>query len=293
MASIEAIDSWADGDYVHQAELTNLARAASGCGVLATTLTLTVTGADRVVTYPSFAMTVPNGSGGVVGVVIAAGTHTADAGEAAGPRHDIGVYDVSAAAFQLVKGVATAEEGDVEDAPLPVLTADQVLVYRLRIEQSATVVATTAVKGRGIEIREQHYRTSADFTKNNNDTLGNVTGLAFVVGASQVWDYDFTAQALIGATPDIKVAITLPAAATGTGYAEKVNAASHLGARLADITASQTLADAAAGIALRGFGTVVSSTTPGTAQVQAAQGTATVEDTIVYSGASIRARRVA
>jgi len=292
VATIEAIASHDDGDFLHDAEVKNKRIADAGAGILASTLSLTVTGADRVITYPSFACVVPNGTGGLVARVAASGTVTADIGESAGPRIDILVYDNSDAAVKLVKGVATAETGDVSECPMPELTDDQILIARSRIEQSASVITAANVKGRGIEIREQVYSSSV-LTKNNNDTLASIPGMAFVMGASQTWNYTFEAQAVIGATPDIKVAMTLPAAATGTGYVEKVNAASHFGARMSDVTASTALADAAAGVAIRGFGTIVNSTTPGTAQVQAAQNTATSEDTTIYAGGCIRAWRVA
>lgn len=293
MATIEAIDSNQDGDFLHAAEIKNRRIAAAGAGILATSLSLTVTGLDRVITYPSFALVAPNSTGGLVGVVVPAGTVTADVGEADGPRIDNLVYDQSEAAVKLVKGVATAETGDIDEAPMPDLTDDQVLIARARIETSAAVLTPANVKGRGIEIREQCYRTSSNFTKNAADTLADVTGLKIVMGASQTWEYQFEAQASIGTTPDIKTAFTLPASATGTGFVEKLGTSTRIGARLSDITASQSLTDANAGVALRGFGTIVNSTTPGTAQVQAAQDTSTAEDTILYSGACIRAWRVA
>src|SRR5690606_14265755 len=68
--------------------------------------------------------------------------------------------------------------------------------------------------------------TASNFTKNNNDTLGDVTGLSFPIGASETWVFQVVAQASIGATPDIKVAFTVPSGAAGTGNATKLNGSS-------------------------------------------------------------------
>ena len=136
-------------------------------------------------------------------------------------------------------------------------------------------------------------RMTSNFTKNNNDTLGNVTGLSFAIPASQVWAFQVFAEASIGATPDIKVALTVPAGATATGLATKIDAAATQSVRVADYTSAQALVSAAAGVGLLLSGTVVNSTTAGTVQVQAAQNTATVEDTIIYAQSYIMAWRIA
>ena len=139
----------------------------------------------------------------------------------------------------------------------------------------------------------QRSRSTANFTKNNNDTLGDVTGISFAIPASQVWGFRVTAQALIGATPDIKVAFTVPAAATGTGLATKLDAAGMVNVRVTDWTAANALVTAAAGVGIELTGVIVNSTTAGTVQLQAAQNTATVEDTILYAQATIEAWRIA
>lgn len=283
----------ADGEFWHAAEVTNRTRAEQGAGVCASTLTMSVTGASRVVTYPAFAGVAPSTLGVLTPFSVAASTATHDAGDAAGARIDIGVYDTSDAAVKIVKGVATEESGDVEEAPMPALTSDQIMLWRTRIEANASVVATTGIVGRAIEVRTQVQQVTADFTKNNSAAMGNVTGCRFAIGASQTWVFDFYLPALIGATPDIKVAFTVPAGASGTGDAGKIDATGLVWQRVADWTSAQVLASAAAGAALRGSGRIVNSTTPGIVQLQAAQNAATVEDTILYAGGFIVARKVA
>jgi len=139
---------------------------------------------------------------------------------------------------------------------------------------------------------QQVARNTSNFTKNANDTLGDVTGLAFAIPASQVWGFEVIAQALIGATPDIKVAITAPVGATATGLAIRYDAAAPVAVRVTDWTAAQALASAAAGVGLHLFGTVVNSTTAGIVQLQAAQNTSTAEDTIIYAQSLLRAWRI-
>jgi len=144
----------------------------------------------------------------------------------------------------------------------------------------------------------QVSRSTSNFTKNNNDTLGDVTGIAFPIGANQVWAFQVNAPASIGASPDIKLAFTVPAGASASGLAYVItDGATNTGTagavRIADLTASTGLAGLTAGVGLVISGVVVNSSTAGTVQLQAAQNSATAEDTIIYAQSFITAWRIA
>jgi len=137
----------------------------------------------------------------------------------------------------------------------------------------------------------QTWRSTANFTKNANVTLGDVTGIKFWMDASTVWSFVMEGQLSTGATPDIKCAFTVPSGAAGTGNAIKIDAAAHVAIRVTDWTASNSLATAAAGVGLRLTGTIVNSSTAGWVQLQAAQDTSDASDTIIYAQSFITAWR--
>ena len=140
---------------------------------------------------------------------------------------------------------------------------------------------------------QQVARSTSQLTVNASETLANVVGLAFAIPASQVWGFEIFAKALIGATPDIKVAFTAPAGAAITGLATRLDAAGLANVLVTDYLTAVALTTAAAGVGLRLSGVVVNSTAAGTVQLQAAQNTSTAEDTIIYTNSSLRAWRIA
>lgn len=291
MATVEAVGSPANGDYWPDAFVKAQRLAASGIGVIQDSISLTVTGGDLGVTIPAFCGVAPDGAGVLYPFLSALITLTHDAGEAAGPRIDLGVYDKSDATMKIVKGTATEETGDVAETPTPHTTSDQVLIYQARIEQNAAVLAVAAVKGRAIAVRTQTFATTI-LTRNNSAALTDVPAAKFAMGPNQTWAFEFKARATIGATPDIKAAFTGPSGFSGTGHLMKRGTASLAAADVTDYTAATAVADANAGIEFEAIGTLASSSAAGLAQLQIAQNTATGEDTIIQPGVIV-ARRLA
>lgn len=211
-----------------------------------------------------------------------AGTLVADS---TNPRWTWIVLD-STGTEQMVSGTAAATPS------IPELGADYFPLMLVYVAAGATIASSQTNYDQRIgPALTQTWRSTANFTKNANDTLGDVTGIKFFVGASEVWSFVYESQASIGATPDIKVAFTVPASAAVTGNAIKIDAAAHAAVRAADFTSAQALTSAAAGVAVRLTGTVVNSSTAGWVQLRAAQNTSTAEDTILYAQGFITAYR--
>jgi hypothetical protein len=153
VATVELVAVPVDGDYLHHATLENMRLAENGAGVLGHTFGATVTNSDRVVLLPALRGLCPDGAGGLVYFTYAGGTLTHDVGDAL-PRVDIGVWDASGAAPAIVKGTATAETGDVAEAPEPALSSDQIMLYRVRIPASASTITAANTRGRAIDVSE-------------------------------------------------------------------------------------------------------------------------------------------
>jgi hypothetical protein len=151
MATIEIIDSHEDGDFLHAAELLNLVRAAHGAGVVDSSVQVTVTGTDRDITFPAFDAYVPNGSGGLTFIAFAGATKTVSLGNADDPFTGIAVLDASGN-LDIREGPATEEVGDVEEAPVPDLEADEILILKFRMDAGAAVLPVANVEGRAIYV---------------------------------------------------------------------------------------------------------------------------------------------
>ena len=84
--------------------------------------------------------------------------------------------------------------------------------YTAKIGDVLTFVSEGSGNWRQVASKPASYiaRSTSDFTKNNSSTLGDVTGIAFPIGASEVWAFQVYAEAFIGTSPDIKVAFTVP-----------------------------------------------------------------------------------
>ena len=187
----------------------------------------------------------------------------------------------------LVSGTAAAtpavpELDNTNDVPL-------MLVY---VAAGATIASSQTNYDQRIPLMEQTWRCTSTLTKNANTTLGDVTGLKFFIDASQVWTFESFCEISTAATPDIKVAFTVPSGAAGTGLAMKVDAAATQSVRVTDWTTANALASAAAGVGMILSGTMVNSTTAGWCQLQAAQNTNDASDTQVFIQSWITARRV-
>lgn len=207
------------------------------------------------------------------------------------------VADASNPRFALISldstGAAVLTSGTAASAPVPPDLGDYVPLMLVRIAAAATIASTQTNYDQRVPITTQTWFCSSTLTKNANVTLADVTGLKFFVGASETWVFEAQLQLSTGATPDIKMAFTVPSGAAGTGTFLYHATTAIASGRVSDWTASTSMTTAAAGTGATLTGRIVNSTTQGWVQLQAAQDTSDASDTIVYVGSWITARRVA
>ena len=161
MATVELVGGHADGDYLHAAELENYRRAANGCGVLASSISATVTQTDLNIVLPAFDYVAPDGSGGRKVVSYAGGTLTRSANSSGNPANDLIVGDASGN-VTLRDGTTTAETGDVEDAPEVTLASDEIVIAKVRRASGTTAVLTTHISPRAIDVSDAWPSKGAD-----------------------------------------------------------------------------------------------------------------------------------
>lgn len=151
MADVELVAAPDDGDFLHGAEVEAIWEGNRGAGVLGRTLTATVTESDMIITLPAITARVPDGSGNMVLVSYAGGNVTVSTADTTNPRIDIIVLDSSGAAA-VKAGTATEETGDVEEAPMPSLASDEILLARVRVENGVSAIAAAKIKGRAVNV---------------------------------------------------------------------------------------------------------------------------------------------
>ncbi len=129
-------------------------------------------------------------------------------------------------------------------------------------------------------------RTTSDFIKNANTTLGDVSGLSFPIAASEVWLFYVGLSLDSSVTADIKLGLTAPSGATGR-WGNTLNAVS------ASIASNLTAATIGTDELYIITGLVVNSTNAGTVQLQAAQNTSDATNTTIFTHSHILAVKVA
>jgi hypothetical protein len=180
MASIEMVwtptDGAGPGGQFHATEAENWVKEVTkGQGVELETYSMTVTGADMVVTIPAFTAVVPDGSGSFVLIQKTAATNvTISAADATNPRVDIITVDASGNVVATA-GTPTAETGDVVEAPMPALAADEILLAKVKVGNGVVVIGVDKVFGRAVfaDIYKTRYLTGwvADDATNPSLTL--------------------------------------------------------------------------------------------------------------------------
>lgn len=208
------------------------------------------------------------------------------AADSSNPRWSWVALNTSGTAV-LVSGTAAAtpsipELNSTNDIPL-------MLVY---VAAGATLASAQTNYDQRQMLTEQTWYATASLTSNTDVTLNDVAGLKFFMDASQTWVFEAHLQVSTAATPDLKLAFTVPSGAAGTGNWLYQATTAIASARVSDWTAAQSLTTAAAGTGADLYGRMVNSTTAGWVQLQAAQDTSDGSDTIVYIGSWITARRV-
>lgn len=135
-----------------------------------------------------------------------------------------------------------------------------------------------------------YARCTATLTKNNSTAFSDITGLAFAVGANEVWEFAFVVHLVSAVAAGFKMTLTGPAAPTalrfgiisGTGtpgsataFSSAVNAASNANDQVFMVS-----------------GLLRNGANAGTVQLQGAQNAADPTDTKFYIESHVRAFRI-
>ena len=199
------------------------------------------------------------------------------------------VYIDAAGAVQMALG-DPAPNAQTEPS-IPTVAGAAVKYYK--VQSGQTVAANVAIKiDKSVQTHPLTWasRTTSNFTKNTNDTLGNVTGLSFPIGASEVWAVEVEMQTASNASGGLKFAFTVPSGGAVTGNVVFGAAAAVVNVRSADLTSAS--GSTTATVTSRITAMVVNSTTAGTVQLQAAQNASHASDSIVYAGSFLKAWRL-
>lgn len=137
-------------------------------------------------------------------------------------------------------------------------------------------------------------RKSANEVVNGSSTLQNDDHLLLALGVSEVWAFEFVIFHDSGTTPDIKMAITVPAGATlawGSLYALATGGSSFTGTTETVSGTSRDFATAGVGVTrivtLTGY--VANGANAGNLQLQWAQNTSNGTDTTVHANSILKA----
>lgn len=158
------------------------------------------------------------------------------------------------------------------DALLNAQIRDNGLILKTSIADDGTLSALLA------------SRTTSDFIKNANTTLGDVTGLSFAIGASEVWAFLAAAYYISNASADLKYNLTVPSGASGR-YGVSQGTQVTIGTTI--VLGTDGTDDSHVFV-----GTVVNSTTAGTVQLQAAQNSSHASNTTIYTNSSMLAVKI-
>lgn len=126
-------------------------------------------------------------------------------------------------------------------------------------------------------------RKTADETVNNSDALQNDDDLLFAMTASTTYEIELLLLISSNATADFKMAFTLPAGADMIWFLPATATLASEGSTAEGISITGTTVE---GYLIRGI--VRCDTTAGNLQLQWAQNTATVVDTIVYANSALK-----
>jgi hypothetical protein len=139
----------------------------------------------------------------------------------------------------------------------------------------------------------KYARSTSDFTKNNSQTLSDVTGLSFSIGANETWAFTFYLYGTSTTTADMQIAVTFPASPTQVQYAVHTHDAS-IGTAKSTRTAGAAISWNVAGVE-EGWlvtGIVRNGANAGNVQLQMAQATATAVNTTIRADSYVLAQRV-
>lgn len=183
--------------------------------------------------------------------------------------------------------------GGASGAPtrLAVGTAGQVLT----VNAGATAPEWAAAGAGADEITV--VRKTADETVNNSSTLQNDDHLLLAIGANEVWEFEVNLWWIANSSADLKVAFTVPAAATlrwaNTGTNTSSVAYNETPVQGTSGTAFAFEASTGSDRHTRFVGYVANGANAGNLQVQWAQNSTHLSDLTVYANSTLRAWQLA
>jgi hypothetical protein len=136
-----------------------------------------------------------------------------------------------------------------------------------------------------------YAKTSANFTKNANTTLGDVTGLSFSVAANETWVFRVVMYEVSATAADWKVAVTGPAAATAN-FAMHSSMDTPGAARTTSYSTGMAVGGSAVDDVMVMEGIIINGANAGTVQIQAAQNSSDASNSIIYANSFLVAWRV-
>lgn len=133
-------------------------------------------------------------------------------------------------------------------------------------------------------------RQTANVTKNNSTAFAFLTGVTFDVPASTTWAFKYYVHGISAAAADIKFTLTGPAAPTAIRYGILASADTAESTAFGSIVSIQTVGGIDQLWEISGL--LRNGTTAGTVEIQMAQLTANVSDTICYTDSYVLAWRI-
>lgn len=124
-------------------------------------------------------------------------------------------------------------------------------------------------------------RQTADFTKNASTVLGDITGLNFAVGANETWAFIFIMKGISAAAADFKFALTGPAAPTAVWYGVPTANLGVAASAVAAFGSSCVVTSSGFEDCIILLGLLRNGANAGTVQVQMAQNTSDVSNSVI------------
>ena len=204
------VDGAGPAGQFHATEAVNWLRSTNGAGVVGHTFSVSV--ATMTVTLPAFNCYVPNGSGVLIYVAYAGGTVVIAASDPTNPRTSI-IQINSSGTVSEKAGTATAETGDVVEAPMAAIDSDAIAVLKVRVGAAVTTLSDSVMKGRAIDISDASgwrlvgvNTAEATMTSATEADLVTITGLSIPAAAPVMIVVNFRKSATI-AQPSIGLKI--------------------------------------------------------------------------------------
>lgn len=173
-----------------------------------------------------------------------------------------------------------------------VSTGTQTLAGAKTFSSAITATGGVTWPSTATTLNYAYSRTTSNFTKNNNTSHADVTGLSFAIGASETWVFRAVMFQVSATAADWQVAVTGPAAPAGVRLAMHSSMDTPSAASVAAFSSSMAVAGSAVDDVMVLDGIVRNGVNAGTIQVTAAQLAANVSNSVIYTDSYITAWRV-